>query len=229
MQGRTEIVYLVTTQLVAPGQSNREHHSEGRARQCCRNADTGRDLSPQNAAKRHPSHEYYDEGGEATRAHPRGQGHLSGDLERRKNRDPGEAYRQHRDCQQRDIVHVREGERGKRIERARACNQRIAGDSGTHTRQQRGARHGTDADAGEQRTVDFRALPQFPPDDKREQRPRRGSENKKRTSADEHYLQRAGMHDETHAHAHRTEKAFRRQRALAMHAPPPQQHHGMPT
>ena len=185
----------------------------------------GGDLTPQDAAERHAAHEYHHKGGESTCTDPRGQRHLRGNLQGREDRDPREPRCEHGNRQQGHTVHMREGEGGQRIDRARTRHQHIARELRSHTRQKHGAAHGANADAGQQHPIDFRALTQLAPHDERKQRPRRGSKHKEGAAADEHYLQGAGVHDETHPDANRTEESLRGQRALAMLAPPSQQYH----
>ena len=60
--------------------------------------------------------------------------------------------------------------------------------------------------------------------DEREQRPGRTREHEKRATADEHDLQRVGMHHEAHPDPDRAQESFGRQRALVMLAPPANEH-----
>ena len=149
---------------------------------------------------------------------------MRGDLERRENRDPGDAGGEHGHGQQTDILHVRERKGRKRVERARACNQRIARNLRPQPGQQHGAGDGSETDAGEQQPVDLRTPPQLLPHDQGKQRPGRTREHEERAATDEYHLQRLGVHDEAHADANRAHKALGGQRALVVLAPPPQQH-----
>jgi hypothetical protein len=119
-------------ELESPGQCDGDNHSKCRDRQRRWNADSSGDLTPQNAAERHSAREYDHECSEPTGAHPRGQRHLCGDLKCRENRDPGDAGRQHGDCQQADVLDVSECEGRKRIEGARTRDHGIARDFRPH-------------------------------------------------------------------------------------------------
>src|SRR6202163_1364236 len=57
IQRRPEVEYLVLPKLESPGQPDGDDHSEGCDRQRGGNADPCCDLSPQDAAERHPGHE----------------------------------------------------------------------------------------------------------------------------------------------------------------------------
>jgi hypothetical protein len=71
------------TQLESPGKRDRQQHTRGGYGQRRRNADARRDLSPQDAAERHASHEHDDKGNEPARTHPWRQRHLRRNLQRR--------------------------------------------------------------------------------------------------------------------------------------------------
>jgi len=116
-------------------------------------------LPPQNAAEPHPAHEHDDECGEPPGAHPFGQRQLRGDLQRRENRDPGYARGQHRRHEEREVLHVREGQGGERVQRACAATS-ASRETFVRTRGRTMApANRADSDARQQDAVDLRTAP----------------------------------------------------------------------